>query len=136
MNDADAEGMDGLEGLMPIGQLAEAAGVSTRSIRYYEELGLLRSTRTNSGHRQFEPEVVDRVILIQRLFAAGLSSRQIAPVLPCMIDESARTSLLPDVLRHYRERVVQEMTKQREMVRVLDEVIEEYDTDGQRQIER
>lgn len=114
--------------LLSVGRLAEASGVSTRSIRYYEEQGLLESQRTESGHRRFDPETVDRVILIQRLFAAGLSSREILPVLPCMVDESARTSLLVDVLREYRERVAREIRKQRETVRILDEVIDEYDT--------
>lgn len=114
--------------LLSVGRLAEASGVSTRSIRYYEEQGLLESQRTESGHRRFEPEAVERVILIQRLFSAGLSSREIQPVLPCMVDESARTSLLVDVLRDYRERLAQEIRKQRETVRILDEVIDEYDT--------
>ncbi|WP_448390397.1 MerR family transcriptional regulator [Microbacterium aurum] len=114
--------------MLPVGRLAEASGVSTRSIRYYEEQGLIESQRTESGHRRFDPETVERVVLIQRLFSAGLSSREIEPVLPCMVDESARTSLLVDVLRDYRERLAQEIRKQRETVRILDEVIDEYDT--------
>lgn len=114
--------------LLSVGKVAEASNVSTRSIRYYEEQGLLESQRTEAGHRRFAPEVIDRVILIQRLYAAGLTSREIEPVLPCMIDESVRTSLLVDVLREYRDRVVQEIRKQRETVRILDEVIDEYDT--------
>lgn len=114
--------------LLSVGRLADASGVSTRSIRYYEEQGLLESQRTDSGHRRFDPEAVERVVLIQRLFSAGLSSREIVPVLPCMVDESARTSLLVDVLRDYRERLAQEIRKQREKVRTLDEVIGEYDT--------
>lgn len=114
--------------LLSVGNVAEASNVSTRSIRYYEEQGLLESQRTEAGHRRFTPEAIDRVILIQRLYSAGLTSREIEPVLPCMIDESARTSLLVDVLREYRDRVVQEIRKQRETVRILDEVINEYDT--------
>lgn len=114
--------------LLSVGRLAEATGVSTRSLRYYEEQGLIESQRTESGHRRFDPEAVERVVLIQRLFSAGLSSREIGPVLPCMVDESARTSLLVDVLRDYRERLAQEIRKQRETVRILDEVIDEYDT--------
>lgn len=114
--------------VLSVGRLADASGVSTRSIRYYEEQGLLESRRTQAGHRRFAPETVDRVILIQRLFAAGLSSREIEPVLPCMVDESTRTSLLVDVLRDHRERLAHEIRKQRETVRILDEVIEEFDT--------
>lgn len=115
-------------GWLSIGRLADATGVSTRSIRYYEEQGLIESRRTGSGHRRFKPETAERIVLIQRLFSAGLSSKEIHPVLPCMVDESARTSLLVDVLREYRERLAQEIRKQRETVRILDAVIDEYDT--------
>ncbi|WP_098469126.1 MerR family transcriptional regulator [Serinibacter salmoneus] len=128
MSGIDVDVTTSADRVLSIGMLAEASGVSTGSIRYYEEQGLIQSQRTDTGHRRFRPEAVDRVILIQRLFSAGLSSREIKPVLPCMVDESARTSLLVDVLRDYRERLAQEIRKQRQTVRILDDVIDEYDT--------
>lgn len=69
---------------MKIGELARRAGVSVRSLRYYEEHGLLTSTRTNSGQRRYAEVDVERVVLIQRLYSAGLSSRTIAELLPCV----------------------------------------------------
>jgi DNA-binding transcriptional MerR regulator len=68
---------------MRIGDLAAKTGVSVRSLRYYEEQGLLTSTRSPSGQRYYTEGDIDRVALIQRLYAAGLSSRVIAEVLPC-----------------------------------------------------
>lgn len=128
MSEVDAHVKPTADEMLSVGRLAEASGVSARSLRYYEEQGLLESKRTRSGHRRFDPDAVERVRLIQRLFSAGLSSREVEPVLPCMVDESARTSLLVDVLRDYRERLAQQIRKQRETVRILDEVIDEYDT--------
>ena len=64
-----------------IGELSARTGVSARSLRYYEEQGLLAPDRTAAGHRRFDAEAVDRVLLVQRLFAAGLSSTEIAPLL-------------------------------------------------------
>lgn len=116
--------------LLSIGRLAEATGVSTRSIRYYEEKGLLVSQRTGSGHRRFTHECVERVILIQHLFAAGLTSAAIEPLLPCMLDESQRTTFLVDELRRHRERLEQEISRQRATVQILDEVIKDYDAQG------
>ena len=69
---------------MRIGELADRTGVSVRSLRYYEEHGLLSSHRTASGQRSYEPDAVDRVRLLRRLYAAGLSSATIATVLPCV----------------------------------------------------
>ncbi|MFF8729344.1 MerR family transcriptional regulator [Streptomyces sp. NPDC015171] len=69
---------------MRIGELASRAGVSVRSVRYYEEQGLLTSTRSPSGQRHYTDDEVERVAFIQRLYAAGLSSRTIVELLPCV----------------------------------------------------
>ncbi len=69
---------------MKIGELSRRTGVSVRSLRYYEEQGLLSPRRTPSGHRDYPEAAVDRVILVQQLFAAGLHSPRIARLLPCM----------------------------------------------------
>ncbi|MEV6780951.1 MerR family transcriptional regulator [Streptomyces sp. NPDC051098] len=77
---------------MRIGVLAERAGVSVRSLRYYEEQGLLASSRSASGQRHYTDDGVARVRFIQRLYAAGLSSRTIAELLPCVDAPSERNS--------------------------------------------
>ena len=69
---------------MRIGEVAAAAGVSTRALRYYEERDLLLAERTAGGQRTYSEAAVDRVRLIQQLYAAGLSSRVIADLLPCV----------------------------------------------------
>lgn len=69
---------------MRIGELASRSGVSVRSLRYYEEQGLLTSTRSASGQRHYTDIDVERVEFVQRLFAAGLSSRTITELLPCV----------------------------------------------------
>ncbi|MCS7479491.1 MerR family transcriptional regulator [Umezawaea endophytica] len=77
---------------MRIGELATRTGVSVRSLRYYEEQGLLSSTRAASGQRHYTDHEVERVAFIQRLYAAGLSSRTIAEVLPCAESPSEENS--------------------------------------------
>ncbi|MEU4144914.1 MerR family transcriptional regulator [Streptomyces parvulus] len=69
---------------MRIGEVASRAGVSVRSVRYYEDQGLLTSTRSASGQRHYTDAEVERVRFLQRLYAAGLSSRTIAELLPCV----------------------------------------------------
>jgi DNA-binding transcriptional MerR regulator len=67
-----------------IGELAEKTGVSVRALRYYEEQGLLYALRSASGQRRYPQAAVDRVHLIQQLYAAGLSSKTILELLPCV----------------------------------------------------
>ncbi|WP_410812777.1 MerR family transcriptional regulator [Micromonospora sp. 067-2] len=73
---------------MRIGELAARTGASVRSPRYYEEQGL----RSPSGQRRYVEGQVERIRLIQRLFSAGLSSRTILDLLPCVESPSEHTS--------------------------------------------
>ena len=56
---------------MRIGQLSQATGVSQRSLRYYEEQGLLHPRRTDAGQRLYGADDVDLVVRIQHLFAGS-----------------------------------------------------------------
>ena len=69
---------------MRIGELSKRTGVSPRSLRYYEEQGLLTSSRSDAGQRHYSDAEVQRVSLIRQLFDAGMSSRVIVSVLPCV----------------------------------------------------
>lgn len=113
---------------MKIGTLARATGVSIRSLRYYEEQGLLVSTRTAGGHRTYPEAAVDRVIRIQELFAAGLNSAKVFEVLPCMrdLDGSPNESATPKLtrqLRAERERIDRQILELERTREVLDDVI-------------
>ncbi|MCF3131145.1 MerR family transcriptional regulator [Streptomyces olivochromogenes] len=79
---------------MRIGELAAKTGVSVRALRYYEEQHLLGSERSTSGQRHYADNAVDRVLLIQQLYAAGLSSRSIVELLPCVVTGEVTPELL------------------------------------------
>ncbi|QBI51888.1 MerR family transcriptional regulator [Streptomonospora litoralis] len=103
---------------MLIGKLAEASGVSPRSLRYYEEQGLIRSDRTFGGWRDFDPSTVERVVMIQHLFAAGLSSLTIGELLPCLeASPEERTGVMERLLAEEVERLE---AKRRDLDREID----------------
>lgn len=67
---------------MRIGELADAVGTTSTTLRFYEEQGLLPETdRTPSGYRDYSPETVTRIDFIHRGKAAGLTLAQIREVL-------------------------------------------------------
>jgi DNA-binding transcriptional MerR regulator len=67
---------------MKIGDVAELTGVSTKTIRFYEEAGLLPApARTPSGYRDYDPEVAERLRFIHRGQAAGLTLAQVRQIL-------------------------------------------------------
>lgn len=67
---------------MKIGEVATLTATSTKTIRFYEDAGLLPPpARTGSGYRDYGPEVVERLTFIHRGQAAGLSLREIGQIL-------------------------------------------------------
>lgn len=67
---------------MRIGELAAAAGTTSKALRFYEEQGLLPSApRTTSGYRDYSPDAVGRIDFIHRGQAAGLTLAQIRQIL-------------------------------------------------------
>ncbi|MFC4518399.1 MULTISPECIES: MerR family transcriptional regulator [Streptomyces] len=114
---------------MRIGELARRAGVSERSLRYYEKQGLLTAGRTPGGHREYGEWAVDRVVRIQVLFAAGLNSTKIGQLLPCMRDpdgapsERATGRLVAELAeeRQRIDRMIDDLVRTRD---ILDEVID------------
>ena len=122
---------------MRIGTLSKLTGVSIRSLRYYEEQSLLLSDRTTGGHREYRDDAVDRVILIQQLFAAGLHSKRIATILPCMRapDGAANHLATPRLARELRterariDSMIDDLVLARE---ILDEIIDSADPSRRR----
>ena len=107
---------------MRIGELADRAGVSVRALRYYEEQDLLHPERSGSGQRHYADPAVERVRLIQTLYAAGLTSRTIAELMPC-VDAGVSTPASRARLASERDRIdaqITELTRTRDR---LDEVI-------------
>ncbi len=97
-----------------IGEVAQRAGVTERTLRYYEELGLLTPRRDAGGRRRYDTEHVDRLYRIRLLRELGTPVAQIDP------DGS---DLLELTSRHLAEldRQIGAHTRQRERVRAVEQ---------------
>src|SRR5262245_21553743 len=62
---------------LTIGEVAARSGVATSALRFYEDEGLIRSERTNSGHRRYSRAVIRRVAFIVFAQKVGLSLDEI-----------------------------------------------------------
>ncbi len=68
---------------MKIGELSRAAGASARSLRYYEQLGLISADRQPNGYREYDQATVETVRTIKMLLDLGFPMELIEKVLPC-----------------------------------------------------
>ena len=72
--------------LLTIGELAQRSGMAPSALRYYEELGLIASTRTPSGRRRFERSTLRRLGFVRAGRNVGLSLEEIAAALATLPD--------------------------------------------------
>lgn len=111
---------------MRIGQLAQATGVSTDTIRYYEKIGLMPAAqRTASGYREYPLGDSNRIRVIRNPVALGCPLKEIAAVLrvrdaggaPCrQVRDYARTLVLEI------EQQLGELTRERQaMLSMIDD---------------
>ncbi len=108
---------------MRIGTLAHSAGVTTKTIRFYERSGLLpEPPRTPSGYRDYPPESAERLEFIRAAQAAGLSLGEIRLVLRVRdegVPRCASTAeLLVAQLRRVEQRIL-DLTSTRDALRDL-----------------
>lgn len=67
---------------MLIGEVSNQSGVPAKTLRYYEDVGLLRPPeRCASGYRRYEPEVLERLAFIRSSQALGLSLGEIRSII-------------------------------------------------------
>lgn len=76
MDDADAGST------MHIGELAERTGLSTRTVRHYDDVGLLHPTgRSDGGFRLYTADDLERLLIIRRMKPLGFALEEMADVL-------------------------------------------------------
>ncbi|WP_116244566.1 MerR family transcriptional regulator [Nocardiopsis sp. FIRDI 009] len=114
---------------MRIGELSERTGASRRLLRYYEEQGLIVPERLPNGYREYDERFVDRVTQIRGLLDAGLPTRIIKQILPCL--DKPRTihfsDATPEMLAMLeRERERERMTRRIECLTRNRDAVSEY----------
>ena len=91
---------------MQISEASRASGVSARSLRHYEDEGLIVPGRCANGFRDYCQSTLDRVLVIRSLLESGLPVRLIRKALPSLTDgtDAVCTEFLHEV-QNYRDRL-------------------------------
>jgi DNA-binding transcriptional MerR regulator len=85
---------------MRIGEVAAESGVSAKTIRYYESIGLVPPPqRSPSGYRNYEASAIDRLAFIRAAQAVGLSLGEIRSVMALRDDGETPCGYVVDLLR-------------------------------------
>jgi MerR family copper efflux transcriptional regulator len=102
---------------MHIGELAEKTGLSLRTLRHYDEVGLVSASgRTEGGFRLYTQNDYDRLILIRRMKPLGFSLDEMAALLR-IIDTIAASEGATVTLRAELDAFIAEAAERREKLR-------------------
>jgi DNA-binding transcriptional MerR regulator len=90
-----------------IGELATKAGTSARTLRYYEQQGLVRAQRDPHGYRRYDEAELRVVQEIRALLAAGFGLDDIRPFVACLRAGNASGHVCPDSVAVLRRRLAE-----------------------------
>ncbi|MEV6554537.1 MerR family transcriptional regulator [Nocardia sp. NPDC051756] len=99
---------------MLIGELAQQAGTSTRTLRYYEQHGLVRASRSTNGYRVYDATELPVVRKIRTLLEDGFALDDIRPFITCLRAGHSSGDVCPDsvaVLRRKLDEVDDALTR-------------------------
>lgn len=88
-----------------IGELAAVTGASPRALPHYEQAGLISSSRSDNGYRDYGSGAVARVRNIRYLLAAGLTLEDVQAFQACLDGDMSTARPSPRGLRIARDRL-------------------------------
>lgn len=91
-------------GVMHIGEVADRTRLSHRTIRYYDQTGLLPAARTLGGFREYTESDVERLLMIRTLKPLGFSLEEMGDVLELLDSDTPDDADLGAVVARVRER--------------------------------
>ena len=107
---------------MNIGNASEKSGLSAKTIRYYEDIGLLQADRAGNGYRDYSMSDVHRLRFLQRSRSLGFSVEECRQLLSLYSDkdrESASVKAIAKAKLTEIDRKLAELTELRDTLRVL-----------------
>ena len=111
---------------MKIGEAARASGVSAKTIRYYESIGLLpRASRSESGYRSFVQMEIDTLRFVQRARSLGFSVKDVARLLDLWRDRSRVSSAVKTLATEQLGEIDRKIDELRSMRDTLEHLAEQ-----------
>ena len=110
---------------MVIGETAKAAGVSTKMIRHYEQIGLLApASRKQNGYRVYDERDVHALRFIRRARDLGFSIEDIAGLLALWRDRTRHSADVKRMALDHAERLRRKVSELQAMLATLDHLAE------------
>lgn len=113
---------------LTIGRMAEALGVSTHTLRYYEQAGLIRPvSRSGAGHRLYAPVDIEWLRFVMRLKATGMPIARMQAIAELRAKGSSTAYERRALLLEHRDAVQEELRQWQANLAAIEQKIRDYD---------
>jgi len=114
---------------MLIGELSQASGISAKTIRYYESIGLFPcGTRTAGGYRIYSTEDIEVLILIKRARDLGFKIREINELVAFWQDPMQVNEQTKEMVTRHMQRLIAHTQEIQMLIHSLEKMMETVST--------
>jgi Cu(I)-responsive transcriptional regulator len=109
---------------MNIGEVAERAGLPPKTIRYYEEIGLIRPQRSENGYRSFRERDLHNLAFLGRARALGFSIEDCRALLALYGDDHRESAKVKQIAEEHLQRIDEKIEQLQSMRNTLSHLVE------------
>ncbi|PRD53016.1 Cu(I)-responsive transcriptional regulator [Phyllobacterium myrsinacearum] len=108
---------------MNIGHASEKSGLPAKTIRYYEDIGLLKPDRSDNGYRDYSMSDVHKLRFLQRARGLGFSVEECRQLLALYEDKDRASSDVKSIARTKLKEIERKLTELRELQHTLQHLV-------------
>jgi MerR family copper efflux transcriptional regulator len=108
---------------MNIGHASEKSGLPAKTIRYYEDIGLLKPDRSDNGYRDYSMSDVHKLRFLQRSRGLGFSVEECRQLLALYEDKERASSDVKSIARTKLKEIDRKITELRELQHTLQHLV-------------
>lgn len=108
---------------MNIGNVAERSGLPAKTIRYYEDIGLIHPKRSENGYRSFDENDLHRLAFLGRARALGFSIEDCRGLLALYEDRDRASAEVKAIASEHLERIDRKLEELTEMRATLSDLV-------------
>ena len=109
---------------MNIGEISRIAGIPPKTVRYYEEIGLVKPARASNGYRAFRESDVHKLTFLARARALGFSIEDCRTLLALYEDEERASADVKRIALGHLEKIEGKIRDLQDMHRTLSHLVE------------
>ncbi len=110
---------------MNIGDVATLSGLPAKTIRYYEDIGLVKPLRSSNGYRTFRESDAHKLAFLGRARALGFTIEDCRNLLALYEDEKRASAEVKEIAKQHLERIDGKIAELKEMRATLAHLVEE-----------